>query len=271
MKRISKARLKERLEDLYLRYNKRQFVDPDPLVCLYDYPRVRDREIAGLIASCLAYGRVSMIVATVRWVLDALGPDLHGAVAHTGPEELNRMFNGFRYRFASQAHLTALILGIQDILRTCGSVEACFLANAQEGSRGGYDVHRGLAGIYAAVNAGAGAGHLLADPKKSSACKRSHLYLRWMVRQDRVDPGGWASVSPQGLMIPVDTHMYKIGRLLGFTRRKSADRACAQEITTGFRRLVPEDPVRYDFALTRFGIRQEFDVDNLGAYLNGKD
>ena len=272
MKRISNVRLQARLETLYQRYNKREFVNPDPLVFLYDYPKVQDREIAGLIASCLAYGRVSMIMATVRGVLDALGEDLHGAVTQIGPGELNRMFKGFRYRFASQAHLTCLILGIQNILKTYGSLEACFLANARNNQgQGLYDVHKGLAGIYAAINAGGGAGHLLADPGKSSACKRSHLFLRWMVRQDRVDPGGWSDVSPAGLIVPIDTHMYRIGRFLGFTQRKSADKICAMEITQGFFRLAPKDPVRYDFALTRFGIRQEFDVEDLSAYLNGKD
>jgi len=267
MKPISKARLKQRLETLYQRYNKRGFVDPDPLVFLYDYPRVRDREIAGLIAACLAYGRVSMIMATVRGILDILGPDLHRAVTRVSPEDLNWMFTGFRYRFASQAHLVALILGIQAILRDYGSLEACFMANA--GEKENYDVHTGLAGMYATINAGAG--HLFADPGKTSACKRSHLYLRWMVRQDRVDPGGWATVPAASLMVPVDTHMHRIGRLLGFTQRKSADRVCAREITKGFSRLAPADPVRYDFALTRFGIRQEFDMDDLQAYLNGKD
>jgi len=269
MKQISKTKLRTRLETLYQRYNKRQFVDPDPLVFLYNYPKVQDREIAGLIASCLAYGRVSMIMATVRGVLDALGPDLNGAVSHTCAKELDPMFKGFRYRFASQDHLTGLILRIQDILKTYGSVEACFLEHAE--IKGDFDVHRGLSGIYSIINSDGRVGHLLADPGKSSACKRSHLYLRWMVRQDRVDPGGWTSVSAAGLVVPVDTHMYRIASLLGFTRRKSADKTCALEITQGFARLAPDDPVRYDFALTRFGIRREFNVDDLRAYLNGKD
>ncbi|MGM0656228.1 MAG: DUF2400 family protein [Thermodesulfobacteriota bacterium] len=46
-----------------------------------------------------------------------------------------------------------------------------------------------------------GAGHLLADPGKTSACKRSHLFLRWMVRKDQVDPGGWANVPAAALTI----------------------------------------------------------------------
>ena len=270
--RLSRGKLREKLEGLYLRYNHKRFVDPDPLFFLYDYPEVKDREIAGLLAASLAYGRVSMIMATVKAVLDKMGPDLHEFVFRTDRKTLDRLFRGFRYRFASQAHLTALILGIREMLNRHGSIESCFLAAGREGDgEKDVDVLRGLAGIYNTVNYRDSAGHLLADPGKASACKRSHLYLRWMVRRDGVDPGGWASVSPGCLVIPVDTHMYKIGRLLGFTKRKSADKTCALEITRGFSRLVPEDPVRYDFALTRFGIRREFDVTDLKSYLYAED
>ena len=34
----------------------------------------------------------------------------------------------------------------------------------------------------------------------------------------------------------------------------------ALEITEAFRSVVPEDPVRYDFVLTRLGIRTELNV-----------
>ena len=106
-------------------------------------------------------------------------------------------------------------------------------------------------------------GHLLADPKKKSACKRSHLFLRWMVRNDLVDPGGWDHVSPSKLIIPVDRHMHTSGVILGFTSRKSADLKTALEITNGFRKIAPQDPVKYDFCLTRFGIRRDLDMESL--------
>ena len=54
--------------------------------------------------------------------------------------------------------------------------------------------------------------------------------------------------------MPLDTHMHRICRKLGFTERKPADLRTAVEVTEAFRRICPEDPVRYDFALTRLGI-----------------
>ncbi len=258
--RIKQKQLRAKLDTLYDRYNKRAFVDPDPLFFLYDYPDLRDREIVGLIASCLAYGRVEMIMKTVGAVLKEFKPSPYEFIKGMDAGRVERIFKGFKYRFATDAHLTALLMGIQGILTDYGSLAACFAAGQGEESGG-------LDRIYQEIAGAGNVGHLLADPKKTSACKRSHLFLRWMIREDAVDPGGWEGVSPDCLVYPIDTHMYKIGSMLGFTRRKNADKRCAMEITAGFRKINPEDPVKYDFALTRFGIRQQFDVDDLERFI----
>ena len=75
-----------------------------------------------------------------------------------------------------------------------------------------------------------------------------------MVRRDDIDPGGWERIPPSKLIVPLDTHMFRICRAFGFTRRRQADLRSAIEVTGAFRKLAPEDPVRYDFALTRSGI-----------------
>ncbi|MCP4722588.1 MAG: TIGR02757 family protein, partial [Desulfobacteraceae bacterium] len=172
---------------------------------------------------------------------------------------------GFKYRFATDLHLSNLLKGIKGVILEFGSLENCFSTGA-----GAKDetVLTGLCQLYEQINKAGQAGHLLADPQKTSACKRSHLFLRWMVRKDAVDPGGWKSVSSNQLIVPLDTHMYKIGKLLGFTRRKSPDKICALEITAGFRKILKSDPIKYDFSLTRFGIRRNLDMDDLNGFIN---
>ena len=253
--------LRKKLDRLYARYNHRAFVDPDPLLFLYRYPGIQDREVAGLVAACLAYGRVGMIMKTVDGVLKAMGPSPYGFLINR--PDLARIYRGFKYRFATETHLVALLRGIQGILQQYNSLEACFADNGPKVAC----VTQGLSRIHAAVRLWGDPGHLMADPAKASACKRSHLFLRWMVRTDDVDPGGWKTVSPGQLIIPLDTHMYRIGRLLGFTALASPGKACAMEITQGFRAVRPRDPIRYDFALTRFGIRQQFDIHDLQQFL----
>ena len=140
-----------------------------------------------------------------------------------------------------------------------GSLYSCFLKGV---SKDDDTVFPGL--VYFVRNLTADGkqktGHLVPDPQRGSACKRLNLFLRWMVRKDRVDPGGWEEVPASKLIIPLDTHMHRIGCIFGFTERKQADLRTAMEITEGFRDIRPEDPVRYDFALTRLGIRDDLDL-----------
>ncbi len=107
--------------------------------------------------------------------------------------------------------------------------------------------------------------NLLPAPRDGSACKRLMLFLRWMVRRDRVDIGSWTSVSPAELVMPLDTHIHRIARALGLTSRATADLAAALEVTAALRAFDPDDPVRFDFSLARLGIRSDY---SLKDYLN---
>jgi uncharacterized protein (TIGR02757 family) len=87
-----------------------------------------------------------------------------------------------------------------------------------------------------------------------------------MVRCDEVDPGGWDERLRPKLFVPLDAHMHRVGIALGFTERKSADMKTALEVTEAFKKIRPDDPVRYDFALTRLGIRSDMDLE---SFLHG--
>src|SRR5262249_60689983 len=100
-----------------------------------------------------------------------------------------------------------------------------------------------------------GLDHLLPSPLGPGAAKRLNLFLRWMVRgPDGVDFGIWRSVPPSRLIVPLDTHVGRIARYLGLTRRKELSWKTAEEVTASLRRVDASDPVRYDFALCRHGM-----------------
>ena len=229
--------LKEKLEDIYLNYNKKEYIDPDPLVFLYDYPDTKNREIVGLIAASFAYGRVEQIMKTVGYVLEKLEPTPFDYLMTRTKKDMANDFKGFRYRFANDINLINLLWGIRNVLDKFVSLENCFCDGwAKEDET----VLPGLVFLCEQMDPKNKTGHLLADPKKNSACKRSILFLRWMVRKDLVDPGGWERISPSQLIVPLDTHMYKTGLMLEFTKRKSADMKTALEITQGFKKLCPK-------------------------------
>ncbi len=246
----------EQLERLYVKYARRRYVHPDPLELLYGYEDPCDREVAGLVAALLAYGRVKQILRSASGVLDRLGPRLARAVSDAKPAQLERTFAEFRHRFQTSRELVPLLVGIRGVIHRHGSLGQCFSAGADKRET---TVLPALQHFVGEINVGAKGrcGHLLPDPARGSACKRLHLYLRWMVRRDRVDPGGWDAVSPAGLIVPLDTHMHQLCTTMGVTKRKSATLTTALEATAAFRAICPDDPVRYDFALTRLGIRSD--------------
>jgi len=255
-------KFKNTLDKLYLKYNKKKFVHPDPLEFLYNYHDLRDREIAGFIASSLAYGRVAQILNSVSGVLDKMGSSPYAFIKNSTLSSLGKTCYGFKHRFAGDENLTAMLTGLKQVLEEYGSLHACFLKGVGKKDE---TVLKGLeffTGKILSVCCGK-PGHLIPLVTKGSACKRLNLYLRWMVRKDDVDPGGWDKIPPSMLIIPLDVHMHRISRLIGFTDRKQADMSTALEITSCFRKLVPEDPVKYDFALTRFGIRSDMSIDDL--------
>ena len=251
------------LRETFNRFHHPRYISPDPLEFVYHYDDPLDREIAGLVASALAYGRVAQVLKSVGKVLGKMGRSPRAFLAAAQEPDMWEVFRGFRHRFTTDRELVELLVGIQGVLRRHGSLQACFLS----GLRAGDDtVGPALCAFVSELNVhgdGKGRNSLIPVPEKNSACKRLHLYLRWMVRSDAIDPGVWADVSPERLIVPLDTHMFRTCRSLGMTTRAQADGNTALEITSAFREIEPGDPVRYDFSLTRIGIRREGDLSRM--------
>lgn len=262
-----KEELRESLDRLYRTYNRRAYVGTDPLAYLYDFDRMGERELVALVASALAFGNVKQIMRSIGTVLDVLGDSPVDFVMNSSPRKLRSVFSGFKHRWARGGDLACLLLGARHVIETYGSLEKC-IADAHESSH--RDVVPALTVFTAEIARGSGgdAGCLVPSPRRGSACKRLNLFLRWMVRRDDVDPGGWSHVPAAKLIVPLDIHMYRWGRALRFTERRRADLRTAREVTDAFREIAPDDPVKYDFTLTRLAVvrggeRESF-FDTLG-------
>ena len=247
------------LDRLHARYNRREFVHPDPLEFLYGYDDSGDREIVGIVAASLAYGRVAQIMKSVAVVLERT-PSPGRFLASASEETLQWTFADFRHRFTSGDDLARMLCGAKRAIEQYGSLRACFTAGLDEDDE---TILPALIRFVAWLKEAAGGrdNSLLPSPGNGSACKRLNLFLRWMVRRDDVDPGGWDDVPRSKLIVPLDTHMQRICRALGMTERRQADLRTALEVTAAFRTIAKDDPVRYDFALTRLGMRKDGDLN----------
>lgn len=217
-----------------------------------------DREVVALLASCLAYGRVDLFGPWIDWILDRMGLSPRAFVAGFEVRRDAPRFDGFRYRFNRPRDLAAFCLATRRVLDGHGSLGAAFAAGYSSDHRDvGPALERFVAGfldsdlsdLFPGGRLSYGYRHLFPRPSGGGPCKRLHLFLRWMVRRDPPDFGMWRAIPPSALLIPVDTHIEHMARAVGLTRRRSRTWKMAEEITARLRRLDPEDPVKYDFAL----------------------
>ena len=249
---IDTKKLKAFCEGMYYVYARRELVYPDPLWYLYGYDDPLDREVVGLIAASLAYGRVSQIMKSVERVLACLGSRPREFLLRTGDSEI--VPSSFKHRFTTSEDMNNFLKNIGGILRKYDSVEN-FMGECLKASGGELFSSLDKFSDELSRNKREGSFSLMSAPRDGSPCKRLFLYLRWQVRTDEVDPGHWRVFSPSELLIPLDTHMLAISRTLGFTSSSVPSLNAAKLISNHFSSFSKTDPTKYDFPLTRFGIR----------------
>jgi uncharacterized protein (TIGR02757 family) len=197
-------------------------------------------------------------VASLEAVCHVLGPAPAARVRAFDPGRDGAPLLPLVHRWIKGRDLVALLWLLRQMLDEAGSLEAYF---AKGWSADAADVSDALESFsnraraidlkpaYGRVPLAPGVYFFFSRPSSGGACKRLNLFLRWMVRRDVVDPGGWRTPLPGQLVIPLDTHTIRAGRCLRLTRRASPGWKMAAEITGRLRTLDADDPVRYDFAL----------------------
>ena len=254
-------RLGERLETLRREWSGRR-LDSDPLAFPHGFTDPADREVVAFLAASLAFGRVASIKRSIGRVLDALGPSPAAFLEKWDGSRIGGLAS-FVHRWVTREDLEEFLRKVKNARERHGSLGALFA----KCDPGGEDYAAALSTFYEnlrdlpvpRVQLSRGLRFLLPSPGDGSACKRAHLFLRWMVRSGDFDLGLWTGgrFSPARLLLPMDTHVHRISTYLGLTRRKTADLAAAREATGFLRLLLPEDPVAYDWSLSRLGILAE--------------
>jgi uncharacterized protein (TIGR02757 family) len=253
----------DRLEDLYKAFDHvTSATDPVHIVRRFTSPD--DREIVGFCAAGLAFGRVASVLQSIESLLAVMGPHPARFVRDFDPARERDRLAPLVHRWIRGRDLMALLLILQRMLRESGSIEAFFLEGDDPGQP-----HVGTALDSFSTRALAtdlreaygrrvpkqrGVTYFFPRPSAGSACKRLNLFLRWMVRRDEIDLGVWTRLSPARLIVPLDTHVIRLGRCLRLTRYTSPGWKMASEITASLRNVDALDPVRYDFALCHIGM-----------------
>lgn len=236
-------------------YNCKEFIMNDPVQFPHAFSQRRDVEIVALLASVIAWGNRRMIINSGnRMFHDIMGDAPYEYVMRGEWGKADGSMNIHRTFFMRD--LAYICRGLQHIYSGYDTLETIFATG---------NVWDGIAAfrtLLAEANGGDVTRHIssphAAKGRPASACKRLHMMLRWLCRQDGiVDLGIWKNISPASLMIPLDVHVARISRRLGLLDRKQNDRRSVEMLTEKLRMLSPDDPVKYDFALFGIGVEEK--------------
>jgi uncharacterized protein (TIGR02757 family) len=254
--------LKARLDELYDAYNAEHVVS-DPIWIVRRYTQREDQEIVGFCAAALAFGRVQSVLNSIEALLAVMGPHPAAYVRAFEPSRDRQALGHLVHRWTRGVDLAALVWILKQMLDASGSIEAFFAERLDSGHETVEEALDAFSDRACKLNVKAvygrrapkpGVGYFFAKPSSGGACKRLNLFLRWMVRDDAVDLGAWRRVKPSQLIVPLDTHVIRVGRCLRLTQYSSPGWRMAADITKSLRRFDPEDPVKYDFSLCHLGM-----------------
>ena len=249
--------IKTYLDELVAKNNTEAFIKDDPVQFPHRYSDLRDIEIVSFLVATIAWGNRKMILNSANKMLETMGKSPYDYVMSRGYEKLDDTKCVHRTFFGRD--LKYYCKGFQAIyeIPRCARNDSSSLEDVFYNEE--HDVWKGIENfrnLIAEAN-GCTSKHIsnpcCSEPKKGSACKRLHMALRWLVRDDGiVDLGVWKRLKPKDLMIPLDVHVARVSRDLGLIERKSNDRQTVELLTAKLRELDAKDPVKYDFAL--FGV-----------------
>jgi uncharacterized protein (TIGR02757 family) len=256
------AALGRPLEDLYRDFNQADAI-ADPVNLVRRFGSADDREIAGFCAAALAFGRVASVNQSIEAVFALMAPSPAAFVRSFDASTQGSAFASFVHRWTRGADIVALLWILRQMIEQAGSIEGFFAARddpstpdvgASLESFSARALALDLRRAYGRLPRRPGVCYFFPRPSAGSACKRLNLFLRWMVRHDAVDLGVWTRVRAARLVVPLDTHVIRLGQCLRLTRYRSPGWRMAAEITSSLRAIDPTDPVRFDFSLCHAGM-----------------
>ncbi len=248
--------MKKLLVSLADKYETASFCDEDPSQFLCWYKKssgIADIETASFLAAMLAFGSRTQFIPKIKLVLQIADKTSGSITAWLKSGAYKKDFpKGVKkfYRFYSYDDMHIFFDELAAILKTSKSLGQYFKTRWQEASAKQPAPH--LSDI---ISQSFPKSRLV--PKgRTSANKRIHMFLRWMVRQNSpVDLGLWKWYPQADLLIPLDVHVMQEAQKLGLLPPKAtASRKTAIQLTKQMEQFFPGDPARADYALFGLGV-----------------
>ncbi len=245
---------KTELDKLAANYETSDFIKDDPVRFPNRFKNKEDIELAGFIASLIAYGRRDVFIKKLEELFNIAQNEPLNFIKNFEPELLGR----FNYRFGKSEDFAQIFSILKELYNKDGGLEELF--------KYGYK-NRVAENMFIPVtdyfysrsekNTGQGFYFMIPNPRKGGAMKRMCMFLRWMVRKGPVDFGIWDFMPASDLLIPLDVHVARISREMGLLQRNANDFKTVIELTNNLKKFCPDDPIKYDFAMFGYGVNNK--------------
>ena len=251
---MEREELREMLEHLHDKYNRVEFIEPDPISIPHSFTDRDDREVAGFLAAAIAWGNRKAIVKSARRMMQYMDNAPADFVRNASERELAHL-QSYVHRTFNGQDFTDFVLCMRHIMERHGGI-GHFFENRFEATQDMAQVLSEFRREFFGCDHSTHCEKHISSIDKGAACKRLCMYLRWMVREDDhgVDFGLWRKIPMSALYMPLDIHTGRMGRSLGLLARKQDDWKAVEELTATLRGFDATDPVRYDYSLFGVGI-----------------
>lgn len=253
---MNKKEIKPFLDEKVELYNRPNFIEEDPIQIPHKFSKKEDIEIAGFLASTIAWGQRKTILANATKMMEFMEWQPYQFLKENETNDF--FYDGFVHRTFNSIDFQFFLGGLKEVYSKHGGLEKSFSHGKNNFERISNFQHL-FFNLDSTAPPQKSRKHV-SNPTKNSACKRLNMYLRWMVRKDKkgVDFGIWKEIKMSDLMLPLDVHTGNTSRKLGLLKRKQNDWKTVTEITDQLRKFNPEDPCKYDFALFGLGVVEKF-------------
>jgi uncharacterized protein (TIGR02757 family) len=254
---MKKTEIKAFLEEKVQQYESFDFIEVDPILIPHQFSQKEDIEISGFLAATIAWGNRKSIINNAQKMMDLMDQAPYDFILNHKENDLQR-FEGFVHRTFNADDLRYFIKALRYIYQEHQGLEQLISRYAKPQSL--QEAIHHLKQVFFSLPHQQRTQKHVSDPLKGSAAKRLNMYLRWMVRSNKngVDFGLWKSLHPRQLSCPLDVHSGNVARKLKLLKRKQNDGKALAELDKALRKMDPEDPVKFDYALFGLGVFEKF-------------
>lgn len=252
--------LKNLLHQKAKQYNQPGFIAKDPIVIPHRFSKLQDIEIAGFFAAILAWGNRTTIINSTNKLMAWMDESPHEFMLQHQESDLKQMMH-FAHRTFNATDLFYFIEFLKYHYCKHNSLEDAFVPekkyNHPNTEQALIHFHNYF---FSREDFPERTKKHIATPARKSACKRLNMFLRWMVRKDKmgVDFGIWEKISPVRLICPLDVHVANVAFRFGLLPNTNSNWQNAVALTEQLKILNKTDPCIYDYALFGLGAEERF-------------